>query len=103
MQSTICDLYVTNLKVKSLDLHQLSIHKPTLLPGSLQPFVLYGCLITFVICASWTGDIYYPHIKLPSCPYVRTSSIATQLMSFPLFRHNLHKISFPLRSVAEVM
>ena len=33
-------------------------------------FVLYGqsitlsTLITFVICARWTGDIYYPHIKL---------------------------------------
>ena len=30
-------------------------------------FVLYGHLITFVICAKWTGDIYYPHIKLSDC------------------------------------
>ena len=49
-------------------------------------FVLYGHLITFVICARWTGGIYYPHIKLSDCPYVRISSIATQLMSSSLFR-----------------
>ena len=66
-------------------------------------FVLYGHLITFVICARWTGDIYYPHLKLSNCPYVRTSSIASQLMSFPLFRHNLHKLSFALMSVADDM
>ena len=68
--------------------------------------VLYGhsiTLITFVICARWTGDIYYPHIKLSDCPYVRISSIGTQLMHFPLFRYNLHKLSFALRSVAEDM
>ena len=63
--------------------------------------VLYGHLISFVICARMTGDIYYPHIKLSNCPYVRTSSMATQLMNFPLFRYNLHKVSFALRSVAE--
>ena len=66
-------------------------------------FVLYGHLITFVICAIWTGDIYYPHIKLSNCPYVRTGSIATQLMSFPLCRDNLHKLSFALRCVEENM
>ena len=66
-------------------------------------FVLYGPLITFVIYARWTGDIYYPHVKLSNCPYVRTSSMATQLMSFPLFIYNLHKLSFGLRSVAEDM
>ena len=66
-------------------------------------FVLYGHIITFVICARWTGDIYYPHIKLSNCPYVRTISIATQLMSFPLFRYNLHELSFALRSVVEDM
>ena len=66
-------------------------------------FGLYGHLITFVICARWTGDIYYPHIKLLKCPYVRTSSMATQLMSFSLFRRNLNKLSFALRSVAEDM
>ena len=60
-------------------------------------------LITFVICARWTGDIYYPHIKLSDCPYVRISSIAKQLMSFPLFKHNLHNLSFTLRLVAEDM
>ena len=60
-------------------------------------------LITFVICARLTGGIYYPHIKLSDCPYVRISSIAKQLMSFPLFRYNLHKLSFALRSVAEDM
>ena len=54
-------------------------------------------------CARWTGDIYFPHIKLSDCPYVRISSIATQLMSSPLFRYNLHKLSFALRSVAEDM
>ena len=58
-------------------------------------------LITFVICARWTGDIYFPRVKLSDCPYVRISSIATQLMSFPLFRYNLHKLSFALRSVTE--
>ena len=73
-------------------------------------FVLYGhsinlnyLFITFVICARWTGDIYYPHVKLSDCPYVRISSIAKQLMSFPLFRYNLHELSFALRSVAEGM
>ena len=66
-------------------------------------FVLYGHLITFVICAIWTGDIYYPHIKLSNCPSVKTISMATQLMRFPLFRHNLHKLSFALSSVAEDM
>ena len=60
-------------------------------------------LITFVIQARWTGDIYYPHIKLSDWPYVRISSIAKQLMSLPLFRYNLHKLSFALRSVAEDM
>ena len=48
-----------------------------------------------------TGDIYYPHIKLSDCPYIRISSIAKQLMSYPLFRYNLHKLSFALMSVAE--
>ena len=55
-------------------------------------FVLYGhsiTLITFVICARWTGDIYYPHIKLSDCPYVRIHSTATQLMRYPLFKYNL--------------
>ena len=66
-------------------------------------FVLYSHLITFVICAIWTGDIYYPHIKLSNCPCVRPSSMATQLMSVPLFRHNLHKLSLALRSLAEDM
>ena len=79
------------------------MHKCTLLPGGLQHFVLYGHLITFIICARWTGNIYYPHIKLPNCPDARTSSMATQLMSFSLFRHNLHKLLFVLRSVAEDM
>ena len=55
------------------------------------------------IYASWTSNIHYPHIKLPKCPYVRTSSMAPQQMTFPLFRHNLHKLSFALRSVAEDM
>ena len=66
-------------------------------------FVLYGHSITFVICARWTGNIYYPHIKLSDCPYVRIGSITTQLMSFPLLICNLHKLSFALRSVAEDM
>ena len=66
-------------------------------------FVLYGNLITFVICARWTGDIYYPHIKPSNCPYVRTSSMATHLMTFPPFRYNLHKLPSALRSVAEYM
>ena len=79
------------------------MHKCTLLPGGLQPIVIYGHLITFVISARWTGDIYYPHIKLPNFPYVKTSPMVTQLMSFPLFRHNLHKLSFALMSVAEDM
>ena len=79
------------------------MHNHTLLPGGLQPFVVYGHLITFVICANWTGDIYYPHIKLSNCPYARTSSMATELMSFPLFRHHLHKLSFTLRFVVEDM
>ena len=43
-------------------------------------------LTAFVICARWTGDIYYPHIKLSDCPYVRISLIAIQLMSSSLFR-----------------
>ena len=43
-------------------------------------------LITVVICARLPGDIYYPHIKLSDCPYVRISSTATQLMKLPLFR-----------------
>ena len=60
-------------------------------------------LTAFVICARWTGDIYYPHIKLSDCPHVGISSIAKQLMSYPLFRYNLHKLSFTLRSVAENM
>ena len=55
------------------------------------------------MCARWTGDIYYPYIKLSDCPYVRISSIAKQLMSLSLFRCNLHKLSFALRSVAEDM
>ena len=66
-------------------------------------FVLYGhsmTLITFVISARWAGDIYYPHIKLLDCPYVRISSTDTQLISFPLFRYNLHKLLFDLRTVA---
>ena len=46
-------------------------------------FLTYGNLITFVICARWTGDIYLPCIKLSDCPYVRISSIATELMSSP--------------------
>ena len=33
-------------------------------------------LTALVICARWTGDIYYPHITLSDCPYVRISSIA---------------------------
>ena len=60
-------------------------------------------LITFVICARSTGDIYYPHITLSDCPYVRISSIAKELMSLSLFRHNLQKLLFDLRSVAEDM
>ena len=48
-------------------------------------------------------DIYYPHIKLLDCPDIIISSIAKQLMSYPLFRYNLHKLSFALRSVAEDM
>ena len=50
-----------------------------LLPGGIIAFVLYGhsislsTLITFVVCARWTGYIYYPHIKLSDCPYVRIS------------------------------
>ena len=43
-------------------------------------------LTASVICARWTGDIYYPHIKLSDCPYIRISSIAKQLMSLSLFR-----------------
>ena len=73
-------------------------------------FLLYGhsislkyLLIAFVIHARWTGDIYYPHIKLSDCPNVRISSIAKQLMSLSLFICNLHKLSFALRSVAEDM
>ena len=68
--------------------------------------VLYGhsvTLITFVIHARWTGDIYYPHKKLSDCPYIGISSIAKQSMSYPLFRYNLHKLSFALRYVAEDM
>ena len=57
-------------------------------------------LIAFAICARWTGGIYYLHIKLSDCPYVRISSIAKQLMSLSLVRHNLYKLSFALKSVA---
>ena len=49
----------------------------TLLQGGIWAFVLYGHLITFVICARWTGDIYYPHIELSNWSCVRTSLMAT--------------------------
>ena len=55
-------------------------------------FVLYGhsislsTLITFVICARWTGNIYYSHIKWSDCPYVRISSIVKWLMSLSIFK-----------------
>ena len=63
-----------------------------LLPGGIWPLCYmvtqfpYVPLITFVTYARWTGDIYYPHIKLSDCPYVRISSIAKELMSSFLFR-----------------
>ena len=60
-------------------------------------------LTAFVIYTRWTGGIYYPHIKLSDCPYVRFSSIAKQLMKLPYLEYNLHKLSFALRSVAEDM
>ena len=66
-------------------------------------YYLKYLLTTFVICVRWTGDIYYPHIKLSDCPYIRINSIVKQLMSLPLFRYNLHQLSFALRSVAEDM
>ena len=88
--STVCDIYATNLKVKVQDQNGLRYIHYCLAAYSLCAMwslsYLDYLLITFVICARWTGDIYSPHIKLSDCPYVRISSIAKQLMSFPLFR-----------------
>ena len=33
-------------------------------------------LTAFLMCGRWTDDIYYPHIKLSDCSYLRISSIA---------------------------
>ena len=53
-------------------------------------FVLYGhsislsTLITFVICARGTGDVYYPHIKtvrLPICKNQFNSQTVNELIS----------------------
>ena len=83
----VCHLYATNLKVK-VQIH-IELRCIYLLHTA---FVLYGhsislsTLIAFVICAKWTDDIYYPHIKLSNYPYVKISSTAKQLMSLSIFR-----------------
>ena len=66
-------------------------------------FVLYGHLIAFVTCARWTGDIYYPNIKLSDLPLCKNQFNGYTVNEIPPFRYNLYKLSFALRSVAEDM
>ena len=105
--STICNLHATNIKVK-VQIH-IKLKYPHICQVAYSLFAIWTLdyldypLTAFVICTRWTGGIYYPPIKLLDCPYVRISSIPPHLISFSPSRHNLHKPSFVLRSVAKGM